>query len=112
MLIDFRELLGSHTGDNMGDAVWETFVMYNIQDKVLLLIFCPDSKLNFKQIIAFMMDNASNMDTFVDAIKKHMDLVDIDFDTEWACLRCLPHTTHLAAIEVPYLYQFVFFGVN
>lgn len=33
-LIDFRELLGRHTGENIADAVWETLGMFDIQGKV------------------------------------------------------------------------------
>ena len=34
LLIDFRELIGEHTGENMAEAVWETLAMYGIQDRV------------------------------------------------------------------------------
>jgi len=47
-----------------------------------------------------MMDNASNMDTFVEAIQQLAEAVNISFNATWARLRCMPHTVHLAAIEV------------
>ncbi|KAI0283482.1 hypothetical protein BC826DRAFT_920618, partial [Russula brevipes] len=34
LLIDFRELLGEHSGENMAEAVWETLVMYGIEHRV------------------------------------------------------------------------------
>jgi len=34
LLIDFRELLGEHSGENMAEAVWETLVMYGIERRV------------------------------------------------------------------------------
>jgi hypothetical protein len=34
LLIDFRELIGQHSGENMATAVWSTLETYNIQDKV------------------------------------------------------------------------------
>ena len=34
LLINFRELIGEHTGENMAEAVWETLTMYGIQDRV------------------------------------------------------------------------------
>ncbi len=34
LLIDFRELIGKHTGENMAEAVWETLTLYGIQEKV------------------------------------------------------------------------------
>jgi len=33
-LIDFRELLGKHTGENIADAVWDTLGTFGIQGKV------------------------------------------------------------------------------
>jgi hypothetical protein len=46
--------------------------------------------------MAFMMDNASNNDTMIDAIaKKHTN-----YDPRWIRLRCMPHTVHLAALKV------------
>lgn len=34
LLIDFRELVGEHSGENIAEAVWETLTYYNIQNKV------------------------------------------------------------------------------
>ena len=34
LLIDFRELLGAHSGENIADTVWETLVMYGIEAQV------------------------------------------------------------------------------
>jgi len=47
-----------------------------------------------------MMDNALNMDTFVEAIQQLAEAVNISFNVTWACLCCMPHTVHLSAIEV------------
>ena len=38
LLIDFRELIGEHTGENMAEAVWETLTRYDIRDRVSILI--------------------------------------------------------------------------
>jgi hypothetical protein len=43
LLIDFQELLGKHSGENMAEAVWETLVMYGIEGRVV--ITCHSSKL-------------------------------------------------------------------
>ncbi len=51
-------------------------------------------------MIAFMGDNASNMDTFVDGIVLHAEKMQITINAEWARLRCMPHTIHLAALKV------------
>src|ERR1700679_4142207 len=50
--------------------------------------------------MAFMLDNASNNDTFVDGIKSRCDKAGIPFNSTWVRLRCMPHTIHLAAIKV------------
>jgi hypothetical protein len=38
LLIDFRELLGEHSGENMAEAVWETLTKYGISDRVCSLL--------------------------------------------------------------------------
>lgn len=34
LLIDFRELIGEHSGENMAEAVWATLEMYGLVGKV------------------------------------------------------------------------------
>jgi hypothetical protein len=34
LLIDFRELLGEHSGENMAEAVWATMELYGLVGKV------------------------------------------------------------------------------
>ena len=34
LLIDFHELMGEHSGENMAEAVWETLTKYGISDCV------------------------------------------------------------------------------
>lgn len=36
LLIDFHELVGEHSGENMADAVWDTLKTYGISDQVSL----------------------------------------------------------------------------
>ena len=43
LLIDFWELLGKHSGENMAEAVWETLVIYGIEGRDV--ITCDLSKL-------------------------------------------------------------------
>jgi hypothetical protein len=38
LLIDFRELIGEHSGENMAEAVWATMELYGLIGKVS---FCP-----------------------------------------------------------------------
>jgi hypothetical protein len=39
LLIDFRELIGEHSGENMAEAVWETLTKYGISDRVCSILF-------------------------------------------------------------------------
>lgn len=39
LLIDFRELIGEHSGENMADAVWQTLTTYGIEGRVRHSIF-------------------------------------------------------------------------
>ena len=34
VLIDFRELIGPHSGENMANIIWSTLELYGIQNKV------------------------------------------------------------------------------
>ena len=38
LLIDFRELSGEHTGENMAQAVWETLTEYDLIGRVSLAV--------------------------------------------------------------------------
>ena len=39
LLIDFRELMGAHSGENMAAVVWSTLELYGIENRVCLLSF-------------------------------------------------------------------------
>ncbi|KAI3603582.1 transposase-like protein [Moniliophthora roreri] len=79
-----REVVGEHSGENIAASVWQTLELYGLKGK----------------ISAFAMDNATNNDTLVQAIQDRCDAEGIDFDANRARLRCLPHTVHLAALEL------------
>jgi hypothetical protein len=46
------------------------------------------------------MDNATNNDTMMRTLEQFHRAEGYEFDAEQSRLRCLPHTVHLAAIEV------------
>ncbi len=54
----------------------------------------------FLQIMAFMMDNASNNNTLVDSIVQHANCQGISINNDWVCLHCMPHMIHLVALKV------------
>jgi hypothetical protein len=37
LLIDFRELIGEHSGENMAEAVWQTMELYGLVGRVSVL---------------------------------------------------------------------------
>ena len=39
LLIDFRELMGAHSGENMAAVVWSTLELYGIENRVCQLPF-------------------------------------------------------------------------
>ncbi|KAJ2928008.1 hypothetical protein H1R20_g9078, partial [Candolleomyces eurysporus] len=84
LLIDFREIQGAHTGENLAEHVWNALEMYNLLSKV----------------IAFVMDNATNNDTLVDAFERRCQAAQIPFSAADARLRCMPHIIHLAALQL------------
>ncbi|KAK0446616.1 hypothetical protein EV421DRAFT_1692832, partial [Armillaria borealis] len=79
-LIDFHELIGEHSGENMTTVVWETLKMYHLTDRIM----------------AFMMDNTTNNDTMVAHLEYLCAEAGITFSTKNSQLRCMPHTVHLA----------------
>jgi hypothetical protein len=38
LLIDFRELIGEHSGENMAEAIWQTLELYGLVGRVHLLL--------------------------------------------------------------------------
>ena len=104
LLIDFRELIGPHSGKNMAEAVWATMELYGLVRKVR----SPRSGNMYQQskcsqVIAIVMDNASNNNTLMESLQCRCEERGIPFSAQDACMRCMPHTIHLAAIKVPSL---------
>ncbi|KAF7372351.1 Transposase-like protein [Mycena venus] len=83
-LIDFRELIGEHSGENMAAAVWETIEKFGL----------------IGRITAFVMDNATNNDILVEAFACRCRALGIPFSSRDARMRCMPDTIHLAALKL------------
>ncbi|KAK6981508.1 Transposase-like protein, partial [Favolaschia claudopus] len=84
LLIDFVELIGEHSGENMAEVIWESLERYGLIGRVM----------------AFMMDNASNNDTLVAAFERRCTEAGIRFSATDSRLRCMPHTIHLAVLQL------------
>ncbi|KAJ6570687.1 hypothetical protein B0H10DRAFT_1660895, partial [Mycena sp. CBHHK59/15] len=64
----------------MAAAVWETVEKFGLEGR----------------IIAFVMDNATNNDTLVEAFERRCKEKNISFSASDARMRCMPHTIHLS----------------
>jgi hypothetical protein len=100
LLIDFRELIGEHSGENMAKAVWQTLELYGLLGRVCLLYPIIVFLLTHLQVIAIVMDNASNNNTLMMVLESRCQQQGISFSAQDARMRCMPHTIHLAAIKV------------
>jgi hypothetical protein len=58
--------------------------------------------LTCSQIIAIVMDNASNNNTLMTSLESRCQQRGISFSAQDSRMRCMPHTIHLAAIKVLY----------
>jgi hypothetical protein len=67
LLIDFRELIGEHSGENMAEAIWATMELYGLIGKVSFRASVTQlfNLLTCSQIIAVVMDNTSNNNTLM-----------------------------------------------
>ncbi|KAJ6568575.1 hypothetical protein B0H19DRAFT_938552 [Mycena capillaripes] len=52
------------------------------------------------QIIAFVMDNATNNDTLVQSFERRCRKNGFKFSVKDGRMRCLPHTIHLSALKL------------
>jgi hypothetical protein len=79
MVLGLREIEGTHSGENLCTVLVNILSEYNIW-----------SKIGY-----FMMYNASNNDTMLDAFAVHMETLGIPFDIQQRRLRCTGHVINL-----------------
>ena len=60
LLINFCELIGEHSGENMAEAVWVMMELYALIRKVSFQAGSLLHLLTHSQVIAIVMNNASN----------------------------------------------------
>ncbi|KAJ6600159.1 hypothetical protein B0H10DRAFT_2231031 [Mycena sp. CBHHK59/15] len=92
-LIDFRELQGEHSSENMAEEVWASLEAYGLQGRV-------GSTVANNTIVAFVMDHVTNNDTTFEVFGQKCHSQCINFSAIDSHIRCMPHTTHLAAIKL------------
>ena len=84
----------------MAEAVWVTMELYGLIGKVNLGLLINVCSLNDLQVIAIVMDNASNKNTLVSSLEWWCEEWGVLFSAQDAHMHCMPHTVHLAAIKV------------
>jgi hypothetical protein len=87
----------------MAEAVWDTLKQYGLIGRVSLfnlLQVTVTSLCPFCEIIALVMDNATNNDTLALGIQTRSLDAGFYFSAVDSRMRCMPHTIHLAAIKV------------
>ena len=84
-----------HGGGSMANygTIWPRW-------KSKCLIICPCILLTWSQIIAIVMDNASNNNTLMILLEAQCQQRGISFSAQDSRMWCIPHTIHLAAIKV------------
>ncbi|KAJ6533325.1 hypothetical protein DFH09DRAFT_1043845, partial [Mycena vulgaris] len=86
----------------MAAAVWETVEKFGLIGRVRASSCSNFQLLNslYSKITAFVMDNATNNDTLVEAFARRCRALRIPFSSSDGRMRCMPHTIHLAALKL------------
>jgi hypothetical protein len=71
------------------------------------LLYSSCERTEDLQVIAVMSDNATNNDKMMEYIESYLKFQGIDFDSDQARMRCLPHIINLAANKVRSLYSYM-----
>ena len=79
LLLGFRRLIGSHSGENQAALFWEVAAEMGIT----------------RRLGYFTLDNASNNDTMLEAIADRLANLGIPFDPKKRRIRCLGHIINL-----------------
>ncbi|KAG2151968.1 hypothetical protein BD769DRAFT_1296407, partial [Suillus cothurnatus] len=80
LFINFREIIGEHSGANLAEAVWNTLELYGLKN----------------WIMGVVCDNATNNDTLLESLEEKCAAEGIDFSHKKAWICCLPHIVHLS----------------
>ena len=102
LLINFHELIGEHSGENMAEAVWAMMELYCLIGKVSFQAGSLLHLLTHSQVIAIAMDNASNNNMLMTPLERQCQQQGVIFSAQDARMQCMPHTIHLAAIKVSF----------
>ncbi|PBL04622.1 hypothetical protein ARMGADRAFT_857574, partial [Armillaria gallica] len=70
--------------ENMAEVVWGMLQKYSL----------------VSQVMAFMMDNATNNDMMVMEIEQKCKVQGIPFSSKDSCLCCMPHMVHLVVLKL------------
>jgi hypothetical protein len=68
LLIDFRELIGSHSGENLAAAIWETLELYGLQGRVSSSL----NQFNFAAYICHCLSESVCYSVFADCVYRSL----------------------------------------
>ena len=103
LLIDFHEFIGSHSGKNLGAAVWSTMELYGLEGQVFHFMSTVTFTYWTLEILAINCYNPSNNDTMMVKSERISNSKGYDFDANKAELHCMHHTVNLIALEASHV---------
>jgi hypothetical protein len=100
VLIEFKEIIGEHSGENLANIVWKTMQDYGLVGKVNAALPLHQRLLTALQVIAVMCDNATNNNKMMLFLARMSRAAGFPMSPDSARMRCLPHILHLSALKV------------
>ena len=95
LLIDFCELVGKHSGENLADAVWQTMKLYGLQGCVGHAIFCSEYNLIVSQVMTH--SHPQPLDSSSQGLSKSSSIIRIEIMDEFS----YPESIHSDSIIIP-----------
>jgi hypothetical protein len=99
LLIDFRELIGKHSGENMAETAWATMEQYNLVGRVC----CNACRIWIELTVYRSLPLSWTMRAttmLMALLEKCCNEQHVPFSATNARMQCLPHTVHLAVIKL------------
>ena len=107
LIIDFIQIWGAHTGENIRKAFIEGLENFNIQTKVSLFFYFIlfylnifNCLFNLYQVMEIMTDNTSNNKTFIQSMTTWAREQVISFNTPINHFSCFAHILNLCVQEI------------
>jgi hypothetical protein len=97
VVLDFQEIIGPHTGENIADLIFDCFKRMGMLNQVCSHYFPLKFQTNiFVQIGCMTADGASNNDKAAKVLERRLQKENIYWDASEHRIHCAPHVIHLA----------------